>query len=130
MQEGQSASHYLLDFLRILAIPLAGALGYLGSWFLNRKKIKPEVSVLEASAEKTRAEARKLDGETIRDAWERIDELILINFELRKQLDMCEIRSRHHEVQERRMLALMELHGIKYKEFDEPKKMTELDETK
>jgi len=113
--------HAVLDFLYALAIPLAGGLGALFQWLLNRKKIKPEVSILEASAEKTRAEARKLDGETINLAWDRIDELIEINFELRKQLDLCEIRGRHHENQEKRMLAIMELHNIKYREFDEPK---------
>ena len=126
-------SHALLDFLYPLAILVAGAVGALVNRFLNRKKFKPELSILEASAEKTRAETRRLDGETIGLAWERIDELSEINSELRRQLDLCEIRSRHHENQEKRMLAIMEIHGIKYKEFDEPKTImlvTELDDQK
>ena len=126
-------SHALLDFLYPLAILVAGAVGALVNRFLNRKKFKPELSILEANAEKTRAETRRLDGETIGLAWDRIDELTEINFELRRQLDLCEIRGRHHENQERRMLALMELHGIKYREFDEPENklvLIEMDDSK
>lgn len=123
MQENPSASsHAFLEALKILAIPIAGALGALIAKLFEWSRRKPEISAIHATAEKTRAEARKLDGETINLAYDRIDELTEINFELRKQLDLCEIRGRHHEEQEKRMLALMALHGIKYGEFDEPKK--------
>lgn len=123
MQDQPTAlPQWLLTVLQNLVVFGAGGLIVrLITLWLNRKKPKVEVLALEASAQKTRAEARKLDGESLNLAWERIDELILENFDLRKQLDLCEIRSRHHEIQERRMLALMELHGIKYKEFDGPK---------
>jgi hypothetical protein len=122
MQETPTASsRALIDVLYLLAIGVAGGIGSLITWFLNRQKVKPEILILEASAEKTRAEARRLDGETVNLAWDRIDELTEINFELRKQLDLCEIRGRHHEAQERRMLAIMELHGIKYSELDKPR---------
>jgi len=107
----------------MIAIPLAGAAGALVTRFLNRKKVRPELSILEASAEKTRAEVRRLDGETIDLAYDRILELVEINRELSKQLDLCEIRGRHHEAQEKRMLAIMSLHGIKYSEYDEPKQL-------
>lgn len=134
MQENpQILPHTLLQVLYLLAIALAGGLGALIDRFINRKKITPEVAILEASAIKIRAEARKLDGETIDLAWDRIDDLTAINSELTKKLDLCEIRSRHHETQEKRMLALMELHGIKYKEYDDPKnnmKYSEMDEPK
>ena len=124
MQETPSSTpHALLDYLYMIAIPLAGAVGALVTRFLNRKKVRPELSILEASAEKTRAEVRRLDGETIDLAYDRILELVESNRELSKQLDLCEIRGRHHEAQEKRMLAIMSLHGIKYSEYDEPKQL-------
>jgi hypothetical protein len=129
MQEhSPSASQVLLDFLKILAIPIAGGIGYLFSWFRNRGKRKPELSILEASAAKTRAEAKKLDGETLDLAYERIDELVVVNFQLRKDLldlqkkvDMAEIRDKFNDGQRRKMKAMLDVHGIKYSEFDEPK---------
>jgi hypothetical protein len=122
MQEIPSATPTaLLNALYVIAIGVAGVIGSLVTWFINRKKVRPEISALEAGAEKTRAEARKLDGETVDLFCDRIDELVQINLELRRQCELCEIRSRHHEGQQRRMLALMELHGIKYSELDNPK---------
>ena len=127
--QSSSASQVLLDFLKILAIPLAGGVGYLVSWFRNRGKAKPERSILEATAVKTLAEAKKLDGETLDLAYDRIDELLIINYrlredllELKKQIDMGEIRDSFNEKQRKRMKALLDVHGIKYSEFDEPKK--------
>lgn len=129
MQEhSSSASQVFVDVLKVLAVPLAAALGYLGSWFQNRKKLKPELSILEASAAKTEAEARKLDGETVDRAYDRIDELVIVNFQLRqdcldlqKKVDMADIRDKFNEEQRRKMKALLDVHGIKYSEFDEPK---------
>lgn len=127
-EQSTSTSQLLLDFLKILAIPLAGAIGYLGSWLQNRKKIKPEILILEANAEKTRAETRRLDGETIDLAHDRIDELVVVNFQLRqdclalqRKVDMAEIRDSFNDKQRKKMKALLDLHGIKYSEFDEPK---------
>jgi len=128
MQEhSTSASQVLLDFLKILAIPIAGALGYLGSWLQNRKKLNPEIKILDANAAKTEAEARKLDGETVDRAYDRIDELVVVNFQLRqdclalqRKVDMSEIRDRFNEEQRRKMKALLDIHGIKYNEFDGP----------
>src|SRR5436190_4691832 len=79
--------HTFFDFLYVLAIPVAGGVGALVTRLLNRKKLQPEVLILEARAGKTRAETRKLDGETITNAWERIDELQEINFQLRIERD-------------------------------------------
>jgi len=128
MQEhSSSTSQVLVDLLKVLAIPVAGALGYLGSWFQNRKKIRPEIKILDANAAKTEAEARKLDGETVDRAYDRIDELVIVNFQLRqdclalqRQVDMAEIRDRFNEEQKRKMKALLDIHGVKYNEFDEP----------
>lgn len=126
--QSSSASQVLLDFLKILAIPIAGGIGYLVSWFRNRGKRKPELSILEATAQKTRAEARKIDGETIDRAHDRIDELVIINYQLRedllelkKQVDMSDIRDSFNEKQRKKMKALLDVHGIKYSEFDDPK---------
>lgn len=129
MQEhSSSASQVVLDFLKILAIPIAGGIGYLFSWFRNRGRHKPELSILEATAVKTRAEARKLDAETIDLAHDRIDELLVINYKLReecfdlqKQVDMAKIRDGFNDGQRRKMKALLDVHGIKYSEFDDPK---------
>lgn len=126
--QSSSASQVLLDFLKVLAIPIAGGIGYLFSWIRNRGREKPELSILEATAEKTRAETRKLDGETIDRAHDRIDELLIINYQLRedllklkKQVDMADIRDSFNEKQRKRMKALLDVHGVRYSEFDEPK---------
>lgn len=95
----EPSSHALLDLLKSLQVPIGAFLGALGHWLFNRWKQKPEASVLEATAERTRAEARKLDGETIDRAHDRIDELVIVNYQLRKdclelqrKLDMAELR--------------------------------------
>jgi hypothetical protein len=128
MQEhSSSTSQVLLDLLKVLAIPVAGVLGYLGSWFQNRKKLKPELAILDANAAKTRAEANKISGEALDLAYERIDELVVVNFQLRqdclnlqRKADMADIRDKFNDGQRRKMKALLDVHGIKYSEFDEP----------
>ena len=126
--QSSSASQVLLDFLKVLAIPIAGGIGALVARFFEWGKRKPEVSILEANAAKTEAEARKLDGETVDRAYDRIDELVIVNFQLRqdclelqKKVDMAEIRDRFNDEQRRKMKALLDVHEIKYSEFDEPK---------
>src|SRR5688500_9294318 len=118
-----SASQVLLDFLKVLAIPIATGAGYLLSWLQNRKKLKPELSILGANAGKTEAETRKLDGETIDRAYDRIDELVDVNYQLRqdclalqKKVDMGDIRDRFNEEQRKKLKALLDVHGIKYSE--------------
>src|SRR5678815_5671318 len=118
MQEhSSSTSQVLLDVLKVMAVPLAAALGYLGNWFQNRKRLKPELKNLDANAAKTEAEARKLDGETVDRAYDRIDELVVVNFQLRqdclalqKQLDMADIRDKFNDGQRRKMKALLDVH--------------------
>ena len=58
-----------------LATIIAGAAGSFFTWLSLRKKIAPEIDGIQAAAEKTRAEARQLDGNTIALAYDRIDEL-------------------------------------------------------
>lgn len=126
MQE--TSSHALLDLLKNLQAPIGAVVGALAHWLFNRWKQKPEASVLEATAEKTRAEARKLDSETINLAHDRIDELVVVNFQLRqdclalqKKVDLADLRDNFNAEQRKRMKALLDVHGIKYSEFDEPK---------
>lgn len=126
-EQSTSTSQLLLDFLKILAIPLAGAIGYLGSWLQNRKKLSSEISFNEANAEKTRAEARKIDGETIDRAHDRIDELVLVNYrlrqdclELQKKLDMAELRERVYDEGRRKTKALLDLQETSDSELDGP----------
>lgn len=126
MQE--ASPNALLDLLKNLQAPIGAVLGALAHWIFNRWKQRPETSILEATAEKTRAEARRLDSETINSAHDRIDELVAVNYQLRKdclamqkKIDMADIRDKFNDEQRRKMKALLDVHGIKYSEFDEPK---------
>jgi hypothetical protein len=128
MQEhSSSTSQVLLDVLKVIAVPVAAALGYLSSWLQNRSKLKPELSILEANAAKTEAEARKLDGETVDRAYDRIDELVAVNYQLRqdclalqKKLDMAEMRERLYDEGRREAKARLDLREIKASETGEP----------
>jgi hypothetical protein len=128
MQEhSSSTSQVLLDILKVLAVPLAAAGGYFSSWVQNRKRLKPELKILDANAAKTEAEARKLDGETVDRAYDRIDELVKVNYQLRqdcldlqKKVDLADLRDNFNAEQRKKMKALLDIHGIKYSEFDAP----------
>lgn len=126
-EQSSSASQVLLDFLKVLAIPIAGGIGYLVSWFRNRGREKPERSILEATAEKTRAEARKLDGEIIDGAYDRIDELLIINYQLRqdclalqKKVDMAELREQMYDESRRKTKARLVLQETNGSEQEDP----------
>lgn len=125
MQE--TSSHALLDLLKSLQAPIGAVLGALAQWLFTRWKQKPEAAILVANAEKTRAEARRIDGEILDRAHDRIDELAAVNYQLRqdclalqKKVDMGDIRDKFNEGQRKKMKALLDVHGIKYSEFDEP----------
>lgn len=65
----------------VLELAKVIASGLIGSFltYLNlRKKIKPEIQQIEAATAKTYAEARHLNGETLKDAYDRIEELYVI----------------------------------------------------
>lgn len=98
-----------------LAVFLSGTLGALITWFLQRPKIKPEVDLLQAQADKTRAEMRSLDGQTLDRAYDRIDELHEICERLRT--DLARLRGVEEENNiltgwNKRMKALLTLKGI------------------
>jgi hypothetical protein len=128
MQEhSSSTSQVLLDVLKILAVPLAAIGGYLGSWLQNRKKLQPELRILDANAAKTEAEARKTDGETLDRAYDRIDELVLVNYQLRKdclelqkKLDIAEMREKLYDEGRRNTKALLDLQETKDTEIKPP----------
>lgn len=65
----------ILELARVLA---GGLIGSILTYLNLRKKIKPEIQVIEATAAKTYAEARHLNGETLKDAYDRIEELYVI----------------------------------------------------
>ncbi len=72
---------------------------YLGSgtivgiltWLTMRKKVKPEIQVMEATTAKTYAEARHLNGETLGSAYERIEELYIIADSQRTQISRLQL---------------------------------------
>ena len=73
----------ILELARVLA---GGLIGSVLTWLNLRKKLKPEIQVIEATAAKTYAEARHLNGETLRDAYDRIEELYIIADSQRTQI--------------------------------------------
>jgi len=76
MQQTPPSSLTGLEYVLISIVTvLAGGIGSLLTWLVNRRKVKPEITVIEASAEKVRAEARRLDSDTIGAAYARLDEL-------------------------------------------------------
>lgn len=82
------------SFLTGLEVLLAEVAKHLASgglfsfltWLILRKKLKPEIQVIEATAVKTYAEARHLNGETLGNAYERIEELYVIADSQRTQI--------------------------------------------
>ena len=65
----------ILELARVLA---GGLIGSVLTWLNLRKKLKPEIQQIEAATAKTYAEARHLNGETLKDAYDRIEELYVI----------------------------------------------------
>jgi len=65
----------ILELAKVIA---SGILGSFLTWLNLRKKLRPEIQQIEASTAKTYAEARHLNGETLKDAYDRIEELYVI----------------------------------------------------
>ncbi len=65
----------VLELAKVIA---SGIVGSFLTWLNLRKKLKPEIQVIEATAAKTYAEARHINGETLSDAYDRIEELYMI----------------------------------------------------
>lgn len=73
----------VLELAKALASGLVGATL---TWLNLRKKLRPEIQQIEASTAKTYAEARHLNGETLKDAYSRIEELYIIADSQRTQI--------------------------------------------
>lgn len=78
----------VLELAKLIASGLAGSLL---TWLNLRKKLKPEIQVIEATAAKAYAEARHLNGETLGNAYERIEELYIIADQQRIQISRLQI---------------------------------------
>lgn len=74
-QESSSTAWNLYWLIGTIATSIGLAAGSLLTWFVKRRKVEPEIDAIHATSEKTRAEARRLDAETIAQAYDRIDEL-------------------------------------------------------
>lgn len=87
MQTPNSSSSGIEQTILELAKHLAsGLFGSFVTWLSLRKKLKPEIQQIEAQTVKTYAEARHLNGETLGNAYERIEELYIIADSQRTQI--------------------------------------------
>lgn len=73
----------ILELAKLFA---SGGIGALLMWLRDRKKVKPEIQAIEATTAKTYAEARHLNGATLKDAYDRIEELYIIADSQRTQI--------------------------------------------
>lgn len=78
----------ILELAKIVA---GGIVGAFLQWLNLRKKLKPEIQVIEATAAKTYAEARHLNGESLQDAYDRIEELYVIADSQRTQISRLQL---------------------------------------
>lgn len=85
-----SIEQTLLELAKYIASAVTGSLLM---WLNLRKKLKPEIQVIEATAAKTYAEARHLNGETLGNAYERIEELYVIADQQRVQISRLQLDS-------------------------------------
>lgn len=91
MQTNSSSTATLQTVLELAKIVAGGLIGAFLQWLNLRKKLKPEIQVIEATAAKTLAEARHLNGETLSNAYERIEELHIIADQQRVQISRLQM---------------------------------------
>lgn len=131
-----------LSWPHLLYLAVAGILGYFArkghGWlilWLNRKKPAAEIELSEAQADKTRAEARKLNAEAdgefsaiVERLHLRIDQMqeaaakVRVErdeFKLRLDLQTIELTNAGNDI--KKLKAILDLRGIKISDFDEPK---------
>lgn len=85
------SSSYEQTILELAKFVASGVVGSVLTYLNLRKKLKPEIQVIEATAAKTYAEARHLNGETLGNAYERIEELFVIVSSQRTQLGRLQV---------------------------------------
>lgn len=91
MQIRSSSTGLEQTVVELAKVVASGALGSILTWLNLRKKLKPEIQVIEATAAKTYAEARHLNGETLGNAYERIEELYVIADSQRTQIGRLQV---------------------------------------
>ena len=135
MQETPHAMpHWVFQILQWLAAFGAGGLIVkLIMLYQNRKRPKAEIEKTEAETTEIIIRSSTSASDAVIRMMNKLDETLIcldrarserdaLKQELNQKtldLDLSEIRNKHHEEQEGRMLAIMKLHGYKYKEFDE-----------
>lgn len=131
-----------LSWPYILYLAVAGFLGYFFRqgyrWivlWLNRKRPAAELHLSEAQADKTRAEARKINVEADKEfstmverLHARIDQMQEStakvraerdDLKMRNDLQIMELRRRDADI--RKYLAMLEVNGIKPSDYDKPR---------
>lgn len=112
----------ILELARVLA---GGLVGGILTWLNLRKKLKPEIQVIEATAAKTYAEARHLNGETLKDAYDRIEELFVIADAQRTQISRLqldndkqsmELQFQEHEI--KWLKGVLDAANVKLSDYD------------
>jgi len=115
METSPTGTHTLRDFLYLLAVPVAGALGALLRHIWSQRASAPltlaQADREHATAAKERAEARQIDSNILDQAWERIDEL-----SRRNDLQRIELESRDAQV--KKLRAILTINNIKYADYD------------
>lgn len=131
MQEATTSPSWLHFAYALIAAFLSGGGIYkLYNIWLNRKKPAAEVGESEARIEKTRAEARRIHVESdseISNAVTRMtvriseiqEKAMSEREELFDELEKKRIELGLADLQLRKMKALLDIHGIRYSEFDE-----------
>lgn len=119
----------ILELAKFLA---SGIIGSLLTWLNLRKKLKPEIQVIEATAAKTYAEARHLNGETLKDAYDRIEELFVIADSQRTQISRLqrnndkqamELQFQEHEI--KWLKGVLDAAEVKLSDYDYLRKREE-----
>lgn len=78
IQPSSSSGAVEQTILEVAKFIASGIIGSFLTWLNLRKRLKPEIQQIEAVTAKTYAEARHLNGETLKDAYDRIEELYII----------------------------------------------------
>lgn len=127
MEEAKTIPHWLYQVLGVLAAFLGGGGFYkLITIYLNRHKPKAEVYETEARATEITIRSHSTAGDAVirmmdrlEETQERIDVIREERDDLSKQLDLREMELQLAQMQIKRLKALLDIHEIKYSEFDE-----------
>lgn len=123
-----SVEQTILELAKFIA---SGIIGSFLTWLNLRKKLNPEIQQIEASTAKTYAEARHLNGETLKDAYDRIEELYIIADSQRTQIARlqreCDRQNMNEEFLEEElqwMKSVINAAGIKLENYGHMRQRT------